>query len=66
VDDPRPDVWCFVAKSYYGPHTRVTLEEAERRKAAGWIVVGPDPKQMAERLAWRSRNPHAAVEDDGA
>lgn len=66
VDDPRPDVWCFVARSYYGTPKLVLLEYVEQYKADGWMVIGPDPQQMAERMAWRSRNPHAALEDDGA
>ena len=68
MDDPCPPVWCFVAKGYFHPIKQVTLEHAEHYQKDGWLVVGPDPHQMAERIAWRARNIYAPMtqEDDGA
>lgn len=43
-----------------------TLEEAERLKARGsFLLVGPDPGDSRDLLAWRSRNPDL-VDEDGA
>jgi hypothetical protein len=66
VDDPRPSVWCLVALGYFHPIKLVTLEYAEQYQKAGWLVIGPDPEQMADRMRWRTRNPLASMEDDGA
>lgn len=66
MHDPCPPVWCFVALGYFHPIKRVTLEYAEQYKADGWLVVGPDPIQMAERIAWRARHLYTPAEDDGA
>lgn len=66
MHDPCPPVWCFVAKGYYHEIKQVTLENAEHYKRDGWLVVGPDPIQMAERVAWRARNVYRMAEDDGA
>lgn len=66
MDDPCPPVWCFVAKGYYAPIQMVTLEQAEHYQQECWLVIGPDPIQMAERIAWRARNVYRPVEDDGA
>jgi hypothetical protein len=66
VDDPRPQVWCFVALGYFHPIKLVTLEYAEQYQADGWLVLGPDPTQMDDRMRWRARNPHVYTEHDGA
>lgn len=65
MPDPCPPVWCFVALGYYHPIKQVTVENAEHYQKDGWLVIGPDPQQMAERIAWRARNLYSAV-DDGA
>jgi hypothetical protein len=65
VEDTKPAIWCFVAKGYYHPIEMVTLEQAEVYKEQGWLVVGPDPKMLAERVEWRKRTGNLAI-DDGA
>jgi hypothetical protein len=56
----------LVALGYFHPIKLVTLEYAEQYQKAGWLVIGPDPEQMADRMRWRTRNPLASMEDDGA
>lgn len=52
----RPIVHCLVALPAGDGRVRrilrVSLEEAEQRKADGWYVVGPDPQDMIDLAQW--------------
>lgn len=56
--NPRPVLWCFIAKPVYGGcgaverSRMVPLSTAFLAKKAGWAVIGPDPDDEVALAAW--------------
>jgi hypothetical protein len=56
----RPVVRCLIAfpnaKGEPGVIYLVDMKEAEQRMRQGWIVVGPDPADLAALAKWQRDN----------
>lgn len=56
METGRPVVQCFASYPLnpflWSEPDLVTLEEAARLRAEGWIIVGPDPGDMIALALW--------------